>query len=445
MADTLKLNRLRPGAPVADWYAATGNTPKPPDPHDEGHLFGPELSARAGADGRLGLVRFGMKFPQQEPIAGVSLGMTAEALRQVHPQGKAVAALPELQKYGWSLVETVLEDGVALSVGLRDGVVGTIHLEDPQARYPERPFQDADRSLTEAFDLSIAPPVSLDRRPAQGWCLGLPPGIEPAHWPLSPRSGLPMRHAFTLRLPEAYRTQGPDLVAITLFVDDPLEQDRPLDGLSAWVAGLADGASSASDPRFGLLASHYVPLPAHHHRLQGAVGEEYRLVWLTQAQFDAPLATPPAVPPIPALAGREPAWLKGTCGDVFGPYHLPFSDSAAVQAWKALPAREALDFGWPIRMTLREGDPNVGRPPREWEHQNRRSGYVPAYSDEGQAMDLPRFAGTVAHLGGTMFPMQGYLDASAHYLEFEEAFGAFNFGGGNAQLCLRQMLFDWAC
>ncbi|MGY4478951.1 hypothetical protein [Bradyrhizobium sp. USDA 3364] len=49
------------------------------------------------------------------------------------------------------------------------------------------------------------------------------------------------------------------------------------------------------------------------------------------------------------------------------------------------------------------------------------------------------------HLGGMMFPNQWTPKYSATYLEIEEHFGSFNFGGGDGQLDLASMEFDWAC
>ena len=43
-----------------------------------------------------------------------------------------------------------------------------------------------------------------------------------------------------------------------------------------------------------------------------------------------------------------------------------------------------------------------------------------------------------------MFPCQWTPKFSATYLEIEEHFGGFNFGGGNGQLDLATMEFDWA-
>jgi len=49
------------------------------------------------------------------------------------------------------------------------------------------------------------------------------------------------------------------------------------------------------------------------------------------------------------------------------------------------------------------------------------------------------------HLGGTMRPCQAVPEMSPFYIEFEEYFGGYNFGGGNAQLDFKDMKFDWAC
>lgn len=73
---------------------------------------------------------------------------------------------------------------------------------------------------------------------------------------------------------------------------------------------------------------------------------------------------------------------------------------------------------FPIRISSREGDPNVGRRPSE-DKENRRSGYVPIYSEEEGAADLEHFAQFEAHFGGTA--------------------GGFAFGSGTAQLGLETL------
>ncbi|WP_211985212.1 hypothetical protein [Bradyrhizobium tropiciagri] len=70
--------------------------------------------------------------------------------------------------------------------------------------------------------------------------------------------------------------------------------------------------------------------------------------------------------------------------------------------------------------------------------------YVAPYSLDGKARGLQRLHGR-NHLGGTMFPNQWTPKYSPTYLEIEEYFGGFNFGGGNGQLDLASLEFDWAC
>ncbi|WP_245297295.1 hypothetical protein [Rhizobium oryziradicis] len=189
---------------------------------------------------------------------------------------------------------------------------------------------------------------------------------------------------------------------------------------------------------------------------------EYALFWLTEEEFSAPLASPPIIEGVPV-----PGWLSQSPPEYFSEFNLPrtaaerqaaadFSPSGlAVNAllmaakpqggWKNLPGQEALDYGWPIEIRLREGDPNVGKPAREFSHENTLSGDIPAYSEEGHELGLERFQDWHAHLGEMMFPMQGYPDFSPYYLEISEIFGGFNFGGGAAQIDLKEMKLDWTC
>nr|MDX8322507.1 hypothetical protein [Agrobacterium sp. rho-8.1] len=46
-----------------------------------------------------------------------------------------------------------------------------------------------------------------------------------------------------------------------------------------------------------------------------------------------------------------------------------------------------------------------------------------------------------AHIGGTMRPAQNIPAFSPYYIEFDEYFGGYNFGGGNAQLDFCDMKF----
>ncbi|NJM55346.1 MAG: hypothetical protein HC841_05030 [Verrucomicrobiae bacterium] len=110
-----------------------------------------------------------------------------------------------------------------------------------------------------AYDIAILP-RSADRTSpdCQGWCFGLPPGITPTQWPLDRRTGQPMRHMFTLLLPEGYRCKGPNLVAIAMF-DSFWHADlsaMPKRDLSAVWDDL--NASAPSDP-----LQHFVWSPSY--------------------------------------------------------------------------------------------------------------------------------------------------------------------------------------
>lgn len=295
-----------------------------------------------------------------------------------------------------------------------------------------------------AFDLELSAPVKLEARPLDGWCFGRPPSISTAQWPISPIYGTPLRHAFTLRLPELYRTQGEEFVAISLFVDEMFEESE-----------LKPAPTSASS---------FPPMDANNLKRfdMERWGFHLTLFWLTKEEFEGPLGMPPAIDG----ESSTPGWLRKSPLDYFGRDNLPSSalhrprqggsapGAFALQqlmaseqppsGWATLSAIDALNHGFPIRVSIREDDPNVGRKPSDDSDENAQSGYIPIYSDAEGAADLERFAEFDAHLGGTMLPMQAYPDMSPFYLEFQDTFGAFAFGGGTAQLDLKNMRIEWA-
>jgi len=98
-----------------------------------------------------------------------------------------------------------------------------------------------------------------------------------------------------------------------------------------------------------------------------------------------------------------------------------------------------------IGIIPRDGDPNVGHPPRDKIlHKDELGAYIVPYSKDAEPFDLAQLSAR-NHLGGTMFPCQWTPKFNPTYLEIEEHFGGFNFGGGNGQLDLETMEFDWAC
>lgn len=364
--------------------------------------------------------------------------MAGEEFHRLYPDARRIS--DEREKYGWTILNMPLAETLELGVAIREEVVRAISLVDPTAIYPERPYKYADPDLAEAFDLTLADPVNLARRPENGWAYGRPPGIDAESWPISTVNGMPLRHAFTLKLPPSYRTLGKDYVAISLFVDEQWE--TPPESRNAGTGG----ARPASPRRFDM----------------ETMDCDYVLFWLTEEEFQAPLGSPPVMPEAPV-----PGWLSKSPLDYFGEFNLPktteerrardvftpgglavkelLEAARPPRGWKHLPGPEALDYGWQIEITPREDDPNVGKPAREFKHQNKSSGYIPAYSEEGQQLGLERFQDWHAHLGGTMFPMQGYPYFSPYYLEMSEVFGGFNFGDGVGQMDLKEMKIDWAC
>lgn len=305
----------------------------------------------------------------------------------------------------------------------------------------------ADPMLTTAFDLNPGTQQVIpvrDRGPAwcSGWSLGLPPGITPEQWPLSRDFGYPLRHAFTLHLPEQYRRQGQDLVALAFFVDDQ-SQEFPSNTI---IQEYFNAALSPEPPLNAALLPlwvHRQQRHAHQHDVSDILGSHYAVIWLTQAEFDGPLCTPPA-PHTLALEEGLPDWMHRRYADFLEPGDYGASGPDGESALIHTGGPTDLHTGFPIHMQPRAGDPNVGRPAREWEWQCKASGYIPAYSDEGVELKLDRWR-SCAHLGGTMMPIQGYPDFGPYYLEFEENLGGFNFGGGNAQLDLENVALDWAC
>ncbi|ARQ59252.1 UNVERIFIED_ORG: hypothetical protein GGE64_003075 [Rhizobium etli] len=434
--DNARLAPMQPGVSVEELKAALGTSWQEPGVQAEGYLHIEEFGTRITADGRLGEVHFRAPF-ELPPIHGVRMGMPAEELHRLYPVAERIS--DEREKYGWTMLKMNLSDTLMLGVGIREEVVRIISLTDPTAVYPERPYKYADPNLTEAYDLTMTDPVDLARRPESGWCYGRPPGIDARIWPVSTTNGLPLRHAFTVKLPPQYRTLGDNYVAISLFVDEQWETLPARENV-------AGGARHADPRRFDIKY----------------MDNEYVLFWLTEEEFAAPLGVPPTIEGAPV-----PGWLSKSPLEYFGEFNLPrtvaeqqaknvFSPGGLAvnellaatrpqDGWKNLPGREALDYGWPIEITLREGDPNIGKPAREFRHQNELSGYIVAYSEEGQEQGLERFLDWQAHLGGTMFPMQGYPDFSPYYIEISEIFGGFNFGNGVAQIDLKEMKLEWAC
>jgi hypothetical protein len=286
-----------------------------------------------------------------------------------------------------------------------------------------------------AFDLpSRAYDLQMQDRPADrvrdhGWVFGLPPGIASEQWPLDPVSGYPLMHGFTLKLPEDYRVHGEGIVAVSFFATAPDHND----------GGAPDDpeireavAARASHPRLS--------------RMTDILDYEYAAILLTKAEYDGALAIPPA--PLALATADRPRWL-----DVGGA--SAFHESAPAYARKLLPSTPRTDLAEnrAIVLTARGSDPNAGKDPRDTHvAQGQPTGYQPYYYYVDGVVSRDNFRlhdwskdHAPNHLGGTMRPCQAVPEMSPFYIEFEEYFGGYNFGGGNAQLDFRDMTFDWAC
>ena len=300
---------------------------------------------------------------------------------------------------------------------------------------------------TVAYDLSL-----LQKGPARGsaqdhgWCYGLPPGLSPEQWPLSPHDGYPMQHGFTLLVPEQYRAQGPDYVALSIFADQ--QYDEPVE-----VAAVADYFASETPQQtsdrsllpFWIHRTHRHPM---EFRMKDIIDRNFAAIWLTEAEFAAPLCEPPELGDNLLLQTNPlPLWLeKGAARAVFecqvgdAEHTADLEKKYWYRMFGHIPETGHRAYG--IAVNVRQGDPNVGRPPRDpILHKDEIGDYLAPVGEAGQR--LRPLAGR-NHLGGTMFPSQWTPKFSPTYLEIEEHFGGFNFGGGNAQLDLVTMKFEWA-
>lgn len=216
-------------------------------------------------------------------------------------------------------------------------------------------------------------------------------------WPRGPRTGLPMAHVLTLRLPEEYRTRGADLVAVSFFQGEGQFAEE-------------DDAADPDDPF--VIARAEATVHPQTMLLTDIIDGRFALVWLTAEEFEAGPAAPPE-------DVRRDGW--------------PDNDDGGPNAWD-----DPTDFRR-LGLALRD-DPNAGKAPgaADWVRPQGPLGY-----------DLPPWAKALwgrCHLGGTCFPVQAMPSGlTAAYFELEEI-GPMNLGGGGALQCdLASGAFDWAC
>ena len=279
-----------------------------------------------------------------------------------------------------------------------------------------------------AYDLQMLDRPT-ERARDHGWVFGLPPGIASEQWPLDSVTGYPLMHGFTLLLPEDYRVHGEDIVAVSFFATAPDHNDG--------------GAPDDPEIREAVAARTRHPRLS---RMTDILDYEYAALLLTKAEYEGAFAIPPA--PLALATAERPRWLDVGSASAF-------HESAPAYAKKLLPTAPRADLAEnrAIALIPRASDPNAGKGPQD-ESTSRvaPTGYQPFYYYVGGVPSRDNFRlhdwgkdHAQNHLGGTMRPCQAVPEMSPFYIEFEEYFGGYNFGGGNAQLDFRDMKFDWAC
>jgi hypothetical protein len=150
--DVAALAELRPGVPPPALVAPRGPRCKPPAPHDQGWVKAAMLThgftARLDINGRVASLDFREPFPATAMIAGLHLGMSAKAAREVVPKlimfHSTAAQRAEYYAAG-------LPGGYRLGAEFHWGKLFKIALFDLNARYPEKtpvPYPRTDRRVT---------------------------------------------------------------------------------------------------------------------------------------------------------------------------------------------------------------------------------------------------------------------------------------------------------
>ena len=454
MADPADLVRLRPGMPLAALSGLVGADWAPPDAGDLGFVRLKELegfSARIDGEGRIGSISLHGAFPPSLSLEGLHLGMPFGAARRAYP---GLMDDPDGGSEGIAAFVATLPGGDELRIRFRDGTLLGLDLVRPGLAYPGPPPPKLYPRTAGAYDIEILPHSAAPAGPGHGWCFGLPPGIAPVQWPRDPRTGQPLRHAFTLLLPPDHRVaghaRGPGLVAISLFATDhcgeSVQQDRGV--AAAW-----DSPRPPTDPALLPVWQHRQGRHPHECGMTDLLGEPYAVIWLTLAEFQGPPCPPP--PEDGRLAAPSPAWTRIGAAAAFVGHDGPLrpdqrsGKNYVVRMIGGAPDQE-VGFNRALRWTQRTDDPNAGlAPPEDWDG-TTSAGYRSCWTTNaaGEAELAPwTLAHRPNHIGGTMRPVQSHPSPafSPFYIEFEEYLGGFNFGSGCGQLDLESMRLDWAC
>ena len=274
--------------------------------------------------------------------------------------------------------------------------------------------------IVHAYDVLIEPRDvgQIAEHADHGWVFGLPRGIATGQWPLDPLSGWPLMHGFTLLLPPDYRCHGPEIAGLAFFATAADQSDG--------------GGDAASDMVERILAR---PVHPRTHRMTDILDYHYAVVLLTLAELNGAQARPPEVAD---TLGSRPQWLDRGADAAYT--DIPYMHDA-------LGGTPGSGIAWhrALRWRPRATDPNAGKAPMEDFGDSTSTGYV-SYLDPENGYDDHKWAKDhePIHIGGTMRPIQGEPEMSPYHIGFEEWFGGYNFGSGNAQLDFKRTIFDWA-
>jgi hypothetical protein len=312
-----------------------------------------------------------------------------------------------------------------------------------------------------AYDIKLLQqPADRSSNDCHGWCFGLPPGITPEQWPLDPGNGYPLMHGFTLLLPAEYRVFGAEIIALSFFATAPDHNDGGSVEVDEIACLFSAQAPMPVEPRLLPFWQAAQRNDARLFYMEDILGCKYAVRLLTQSEFDGPYCLPPDVcgthgeehPFIDQL--EPPRWMTKGSARAYWDFeyspslNMPPEEYAVFRVLAQIPDAD-LKFNRALTWTARAVDPNAGVAPREYDDE---SGYqmhyywlddkieTANYREHDWAKDHGAY-----HIGGTMRPIQAMPEFSPYYVEFDEAMGGYNFGGGNAQLDFKDMKFDWAC
>lgn len=293
-----------------------------------------------------------------------------------------------------------------------------------------------------AYDIVVSHASSECADNCDGWCFGLPPGIDQTQWPLDPDNGFPLAHGFTIKLPPDYLCHGEDCAGISFFgpsFDINIGGVAPIEEVKAV---LQEDIMEPSDPDLLFFWRTRTTQHRHLYWMKDILGCNYAAILLERAELQGRRCQPPRLAPN-RFRDRlpEPAWItSGTASALYrSRWHNEFFEHLGV-----IP-QDRHDFDLAFKLSVRERDPNAGLPPCS-EDDPDQTGYVHHLIGEHEpvpGLEVLCEAETWMHLGGTMRPYINIPRISPFYMEFEQYFGGFNFAYGTMQFDLLNLKCDF--